>query len=489
MTFGLSAGIYPIETNKSVYVPSVSTSAAAIVVQSLKGPANTPTLITSTKQFTDTFGSPNSNFLSMYSALNYLQAGNVLWVVRLINGSVAASVAVADTSTGTSFTVSASSPGTWGNNINITFASNPLVANTFKLIVTVGGVVVETWVVSKLVNLLDGKGKSLYIQNVINGNSAYITVADNTSDALGPLLTQNLNTTGGIDDSGSVQDSTVNTAYNFFLNKDLYDITLLINGGWDTVAVQTNLVTIASTRLDCIALLDMPFAQTTPAAMQTYVTTTLNQNSTYAAIYAGWPQIYDGFNDANIYVPPSGFAAQVIAYSQTVGQPWSAPAGLQRGVIQAVGISYIFQSGDRDLLYQSGINPIQSFVGQGISIQGQKTLTSIPSAVDRINVRLLLITIEKAITKALRPFVFEANNGFTQDNITSIVTNYMNVVKAKQGVYDFLCVCNASNNPPATVAQNKLFVDLYVKPTITAEFIQLNTIVTATGISFTSGQL
>lgn len=487
MTFGISPGVYPIETNQSVYVPSLATTAAAIVIQSSKGPANQAVLITSAKQFTDTYGAPLPAYLSMYAALTYLQAGNALWVYRVTNSSTVATIPVVDTagSPATTFVVNASSPGLWGNGINVTFATNPSVANTFKLIVTVASQVVETWIVSKSQTLLDGFGKSLYIQNVINGNSKYISIADVTSDALAPNLSQSVSLAGGTDESGSLSDGNINNAYNTFASVETYHISMFINAGWDTAAIQDNLITLAQTRTDCIALLDMPIGQTTTGNMVTYVGTI--SSSTYAAIYAGWPQIYDSFNDVNLYAPPSGFAAQVMAFSANVSSPWAAPAGMNRGSLpQALGVNIVFAAGDRDVLYAAAINPIQMFTGQGVMIYGQKTLTQVPSALDRINVRMLMVTIEKNITAALRPFVFEANNTFTQDNISSIISSYMDTVKAGQGVYDYLVVCNGSNNKPATVQQNQLFCDLYVKPTITAEFIRLNAIISATGVSFSS---
>ena len=489
MTFGISPGVYPIETDQSVYVPAVLTASAAIVIQSSEGPAGVPTLITTAKQLVDTFGSPSAAYPSMYSALAYLQAGTTLWVYRATGtGDTAATIAVEDSVPALTFTLDAVGPGSWGNSVSATIAANPTgVANTFLVQVLYNGVQVEQWVCSKLVNLLDGFGKSLYIQNVINGNSQYITVVDTPSNVNEPSLSQNVTLTGGADTSSALTDVNINAGWTAFASKETYNISMLIQAGWvgaSDIVVSSAMITLAESRKDCIALLDTPQLSTV-SALVTWVTTTLDTYSSYAAIYAGWPLIYDSYTDTKIYVPPSGYAAQVLAYTQTVAYPWTAPAGMRRGNLNVLGVSNVFSEGDRDNLYLAAINPIQKFIGQGVQVYGQKTLTIIPSALDRINVRMLLITIESAITLALRPFVFEANDQFTQDNITSIIESYMDTVKSNEGVSDYLVVCNSSNNTPSVVSQNELIVDLYVKPVLTAEFIQLNTIVSAQGVSFT----
>jgi uncharacterized protein len=491
MTFGLSAGVYPVETDQSVVVPAVGTAVGGIVIHSAKGPSNAVTLITTNKEFIDTFGKPSTSDLSMYSALHFLERGNRLQVVRVIDTATKAQALVLDTAgtPATTFTVYAANEGAWGNNITIALTDNSTKqANTFYITVNYSGVQVEKFLVSKDSTKLDGFGKSMYLPNVINGVSSYITVTDMTTDALYPDFTKSPYTlAGGADDTAAVTDAEVMAGWDLFAVKEEVEVTFLINGGWDTNAVQAHMISIAETRADCIAILDVPQSATAVADMVTYSTTTLNADTSYAALYAGWPQIYDEYNDVNMYVPPSGKVAAVFAYTQQVAYPWTAPAGLRRGILlDVIGVSNIFSEGDRDSLQEANINPIQSFQGQGIQVYGQKTLTAIPSALDRVNVRMLLITIEKAITAALRPFVFEANDSFTQENISSIINNYMGVVKTQRGVYDYQTVCDSTNNTPQIVDNNELIVDLYVKPTRTAEYIKLNTIVSATGVTFKS---
>lgn len=486
MAFGISPGVYPVETDKSVIVPSVSTTAAAIVIQSDKGPSNVPTLITSNKEFIDTFGKPLPDRPSMYSALAFLEKGNRLYVARAIVDAARASITASDTQATPAATLgfNAASEGAWGNDISISFNDKDATDDIFEIIVSYQTVEVERWRVSKTSNLLDGYGKSLFVEDVINGNSDYITVTSLPASTELPDMTQSLDLVGGTNDTTALADADVTTAWSLFANKRAIDVTLLINGGFATETVQMAMINLAEARADAIAILDVPEDSNAATDAATYSDTTLNANSSFAALYAGWPQIYDQYNDKTLYAPPSGYVAAVMAFTATVSEPWSAPAGTTRGGLNVLGVNEIYTEGDRDVLYESNVNPIQSDIGLGVYIDGQKTLSRAPSALDRINVRMLLIVIQKAITRALKPFVFEANDPFTRENIFSLVSNYMNNILARRGVYEFKVVCDETNNTAQVIDQNKLLCDLFVKPTRTAEFIKLNTIVTATGVDF-----
>lgn len=487
MTFPISPGVYSIETNESVIVPSVATSVGAIVIQSNKGPVNTPTLITSNKQFLDTFGTPQTDKPSMYAALAFLERANRLWVVRASTDATVASATAQDAGAEPADTISfsAANAGAWGNDLSVTFEDKNPTDNIFKVLVWVKNTLVETWTVSKE-QALDGFGKSLFIEDVINNNSAYIRASNVAANTALPDMNAIISLSGGLNDTTAVTDAEVLAAWDVFANKDQYEVTLLINGGFASPAVQQRLIAIAEHRTDAFAILDMPSAENSVEDMVTYVETDLNANTSYGAIYAGWPQIYDQYNDKTLFVPPSGHVAGVYAYTQAVAEPWAAPAGARRGILNVLGVNRVFSEGERDALYEANINPIQMFVGEGVQVYGQKTLSQMPSALDRVNVRMLLITIQKAITRALRPFVFEANDAYTRENVTSIIRSYMEDIRSRRGVYDFKVVADGSINTGQVIDQNKLLINLYVKPTRTAEFVRLNTIVTATGVSFSS---
>jgi hypothetical protein len=266
---------------------------------------------------------------------------------------------------------------------------------------------------------------------------------------------------------------------------------MLINGGYTSVGVQQKMKEIAEARADCVAILDIPYAQLASVDnMLTWRTETQNFNSSYCALYAPWCKVQDEWNDKVVEVPPSGYVASQYAYNDLVGETWLAPAGFNRGLMNVLGFTNVFSSGDRDSLYEVQINPCQMFRGRGNVIWGQKTEQTKASALDRVNVRRLLIVIEKAASIFLQNFVFEPNNSTTRFRITAGLDEYMNQLAAggafqqEGGDNGYLVLCNETNNTPAIIDRNELHVDLFVKPVRMAEFIQLQAIITSTGASF-----
>jgi len=489
MTYPISAGVYPREIDQSFIVPSVANSIGGIVIHSLKGNTGEINLVTSNKEFLDTYGDPSPNDISMYAALAFLERGNRLLVARAINDAVLATSAV-DDAQGVpvlAFTVNAKNEGVWGNSLTISTSAS--VSDIFTLTIKMGGTTVEEFEVTRNPLSKNGFGESIYIEDIVNKVSVYVDVVDNAANDwtiadVGIVSDQVF--ASGADDTTAPTDGQINNEWDRFAVKEDVEVSLLINAGWANTAVHAKMIAISLARKDCFAILDFSSSDKTVADMETYVSTTLNANTSYAAIYAGWVYIYDQYNDKYLYVPPSGYIAGVYANTANVSEVWYAPAGVRRGVMNVLGVETVWSEGDRDSLYSAKINPIQNFTGEGIQVYGQKTLQTAASALDRVNVRLLMITLEKALEKALRPFVFEFNDKFTRDNIASIINSYMEDIKVRRGVYDYLAVVDESNNTAIVIDQNKLIVDLYVKPTRVAEFIQLNAIITSTGASFTT---
>lgn len=363
-------------------------------------------------------------------------------------------------------------------------------SDKFNMDVLLSGSVVESYTdLTRNELSKDGFGQSQYIEDVISLNSDYIVVTDDvtndwTATTVAPISASALTT--GSDDTAAPTDGQINTAWDLFQVKEEVEVSLLINAGWATNSVQSKMISLAEARADCMAILDFPSNITSVADMVTYRKATLNANSSFAAIYGGYVYIYDQYNDKYLYVPPSGYVGGVYASTAQTTEVWYAPAGVRRGVLNVLGVETVFTEGDRDTLYTAGVNPIQNFTGEGVQVYGQKTLQTFSSATDRVNVRLLLIQIEKALAKALRPFVFEFNDIFTRENISSIMNSYMEDIKVRRGVYDYKVVCDDTNNTAQVIDTNKLIVDLYVKPTRVAEFVQLNVVVTSSGVTFTS---
>lgn len=519
MGFYVSPGVYVREKDLSNIIPNISTTSAALVGYSEKGSTTEVRLITNSQQFINEYGKPNPRGSYFhYTALAYLENGNKLYCLRVAKNALYGGAKIMKSGSGPNktlvtgvsnpvfqqisgedilFYVFAKDPGTWNNNIGIKIVNVNSEDYTFTIEVyyrdSEGNYQrVESWTVSRK-HQIDGYGKQQYLEDAINGFSDYIVVANDLSQA-DTVLPESQNTVlalGGGSNGALVGDSELVLAWEKFANPDDIDIRLLLNGGYSSVAVQQKMKTIAESRKDCIAILDMPYtALGSVMDMVNWRKVTQNFNSNYCALYAPWVKIYDPYNDVLIEIPPSGYIASQIAYNDFVAEPWYAPAGFNRGMLNVLGITRVFTQGERDVLYEAQINPLQTFRGEGNVIWGQKTEQVKASALDRVNVRRLLIVIEKAISASLKYFVFEPNNQITRFRITAMIEEYLDLLRARGafqtelGDKGYKVLCDERNNTPAIIDRNELHVDIFIKPSRAAEFIQLQAIITQTGASF-----
>ncbi len=518
MAFYLSPGVYTRERDISNIIPSISTTTAALVGYSTKGDTINRVLVTTPQQFIQEYGEPVAGQYFHYTALAFLENGNKLYCLRVINGALYGGVSIAKTGgTNYSYTTGVATaafaedsdypnsliqiygkdPGVWNNSLGIRITNLDAVNYTFDIEVydtDDDGTYyqVESWTVSRKTQV-DGYGRQQYVETKVNGYSQYIVVYDNTDEADTVMPVAQATTLAvASGTNGSATTAThINTGWDEFANPDDVDIRILLNGGETDTTVQTKLKTIAEARKDCIAILDMPYAQlTSVTSMVTWRTTTQNFNSSYCSLYAPWLKIYDQFNDKIMEVPPSGYVGSMMAYNDYVSEPWYAPAGFNRGMLNVLEVTNIFTQGERDTLYAAQINPLQTFRGEGNVIWGQKTEQTKASATDRINVRRLLITLEKSLAASLRYFAFEPNSENTRFRITAMCEQYLDALSARGafqtelGDKGYRVLCDSTNNTPAVIDANQLNVDIYIKPTRAAEFIQLQVIITATGMSF-----
>jgi len=258
---------------------------------------------------------------------------------------------------------------------------------------------------------------------------------------------------------------------------------------------------VAETRKDCMFISDplrQIFVQGENTKTLTKRATTFTQNifnplkalyttanNNYTATYGNWAKVYDSFTDKNVWVPFSGFAAAVYARTDRNAQPWFAPAGLNRGVVSNIlDLAINPNQKQRDSLYTIAVNPVVFFSGDGFVVYGQKTLQNRPTAFDRVNVRRLFLSLERATQRALRYFVFEPNTEFTRTRLKNTISPIFELARNTEGVYDYLIVCDERNNTPDTIDRNELIVDIYIKPVKAAEFILVNFIATRTGQNF-----
>ena len=268
-------------------------------------------------------------------------------------------------------------------------------------------------------------------------------------------------------------------------NQDEYDINLILVPGIISnthTAVASKIIDVCESRGDCFAILDpVPHAST----LTTTTTEAESRDSNYAAMYWPWIKVPDSQTGKQRWVPPSVAIGGIYSFNDKVAHPWFAPAGLNRGGIDvAIQAERKLTHGNRDTLYDSNVNPIATFPGQGITVFGQKTLQKKASALDRINVRRLLIKLKKFIASSSRFLVFEQNNASTRRRFLNIVNPYMEQVQSNSGLNAFKVVMDETNNTPDVVDRNQLYGQIFVQPTRTAEFIVLDFTVQPTGATF-----
>ena len=210
-------------------------------------------------------------------------------------------------------------------------------------------------------------------------------------------------------------------------------------------------------------------------------------DTNYAATYYPWVKIRDRNTNLPVWVPPSVVLAGTIAFTDRVAHEWFAPAGLNRGGLTTVTEAQTrLTHAERDTLYEARVNPIASFPGQGVCVWGQKTLQGRPSALDRVNVRRLLIRLKKFIASSSRFLVFEQNTSATRNRFLNIVNPFLESVQANSGLSAFRVVMDDTNNTPDVIDRNQLVGQIFIQPTRTAEFIVLDFVVLPTGAAFPS---
>jgi len=208
-------------------------------------------------------------------------------------------------------------------------------------------------------------------------------------------------------------------------------------------------------------------------------------NTSYACTYANCVLVSDPVLSVPVWAPFSGFAAALMARTDTNYQPWFAPAGFTRGTVAgAIDLAVYPKQKQRDQLYKIGANPVAFFPAEGFVVYGQKTLQKQPSAFDRINVRRLFINLETLVRNTVKSFIFEPNTLFTRTQVINTISPFFENAKNTQGVYDYLIICDEKNNTPAIIDDNQLVVDIYIKPTRTAEYILVNFYATKTSQDF-----
>lgn len=293
--------------------------------------------------------------------------------------------------------------------------------------------------------------------------------------------------TQGLDCSSATATGTIalRKAINAISNADEFDINMVVLPG--VLHRLHSSVTIfakdmCEDRQDCFFVMDA-------GAYQDSNTTVVNAltsfDSNYVATYHPWVKILDTDKNKPVWVPPSVVLPGVIAFNDSVAAEWFAPAGLNRGgLTNVIEVKSRLTHAERDTLYEGRVNPIATFPGQGATVFGQKTLQARPSALDRINVRRLLIAVKKFIASSTRYLVFENNTAATRNRFLSIVNPYLESIQQRNGLFAFRVVMDDTNNTPDVIDRNTMVGEIFLQPSKTAEFIVLDFNILPTGAAF-----
>jgi phage tail sheath protein FI len=545
MGFYLSPSVNVREIDLSTTIPAVATSITGMVGKFGWGACFEPVAITNERNLIENFGKPTSiNYEDWYSAWNFLQYGQNLFVVRAVDDTTAKNAGLKGMDTlavdSTPVTVSQEAyipnsdaavefttsflanekihvlgkyPGSFGNTLKVAvcnfndfetaevvtgvnfsaiFDYAPQNTNQFALVVLdEDDNILEQFLASFDETEQDANGNNIFAESFINRRSKYINIFVDTTntDTLESFLATSLG--GGVD--GNPTDGDITSGYDLFAKPSDIDINIVIDGANTSATVQQYIIdNVCELRKDCIAILSATkedcVGQATESAavdaINTYRTETLARSSSYAAFYGNWKMQYDKYNDKYRWIPLSGDVAGILAYTDDVRDPWFAPAGYNRGLVKNV-VKFAINPdlGMRNLLYKNGVNPVFMDSGEPV-VLGQKTLLRKPSSFDRIDVRRLFIVLEKAISTSSKYFLFEKNNSFTRRRFKGMVEPFLKDVRGRQGIYDFRVVCDTTNNTGEVIDRNEFVADIYIKAQRSAEFIVLNFISTKTGVDF-----
>ena len=338
-------------------------------------------------------------------------------------------------------------------------------------------------VVTPLPNYLDNNGvaKAAYTASIPSNESGSFT------GATGGIMegAQFYNAIADGNKSQGIPSASYDNMINLLSNADDYQFnTLLTPGLFNSLqtAKVSSIISNIQNRGDSIFVLDLvPYGSTVSAV----TTQAASRNTSYAASYWPWLQTLDPDTGANVWVPASTMIGGVYSYNDSVSEPWFAPAGINRGGLgNVIRAEQKLPQTSRDTLYTGKVNPIATFPGTGVVVYGQKTLQTKASALDRVNVRRLLISLKSYIGQVAQNLVFEQNTIATRNTFLSQVNPYLESVQQRQGLYAFKVVMDDSNNTADVIDRNQLVGAIYLQPTKTAEFIYLNFNILPTGVSF-----
>ena len=517
------------EIDISQFIGNLPTSVGVIAFAAKRGPV-TPQFVSSTRRFKELFSSTqyrlDKGYISHYAAVSFLQSGySGLWANRAVPDDIKFSFIVVNTNDSSTATTTpttgmsvqtdrsgpvlpnwgdyteqdktpcmfiyAWSPGEIGDNIQVAIPQVNSTEKTFRLVVTetLPDGSVETRFDGNLSlnpDARDGYGNSIFAETALSDND-YVRIAVNpdTYDTYPKNFTTAVSLAGG-DDGSSVQVGKIVDRYDLFSNTEEYDVDLFIQGGIGSDTLRTALVNLAEGRGDAVAVLDVDEGTYKVSDIKTWRSGTFTVSSSYAWAIAPWLRVYDYDNDVQLYIPPSGLVAGMMARTDREHDPWWVPAGLNRGRANVLGLKIYYSLAERDELDKVQINCFIRKPG-AIALWNNRTLQVQESAFSFIETRRLLNYIKKNVCRTLDQFLFEPLTDFTRERVVAVLDDFMAAIRRRFGVLDYRVVSDpigTGNNPPNQIDQGMLTVELYLKPVRAIRFIWLKVIVTRTGYNF-----
>ena len=375
------------------------------------------------------------------------------------------------------------------------------------------GGVLETFPhVSLATDAKNTDGSTNYIKNVVNTGSAYVwmagfgtagsrfdadagsALASGTNYLTTPAAILTIDLTGGVNQNANTT-GTVATAFDALEDEDTVPVDILfanaMNERVDQVTVTNDITATAVARKDCIAVASPARTDVvgvaSPATMVTNTMLTAKDMTygSYLVVDNNFLKVYDKYNDKYIMVPAASSTAGIMAATDNNAAPWVSPAGTRRGnYLGITSLAYSPTKAQRDTLYKGAVNPIANIPGQGVMLYGDKTHMNRPSAFDRINVRRLFTSLEKAIGEFAKASLFELNDEFTRAEFVNNVEPLLREVKGRRGLTDFKVVCDETNNTASVIDRNEFVATIFLKPARSINFITLNFVATRTGADF-----
>ena len=562
--FTVSPGVAISEIDNTFLTGQPVQAGAAIIGPTVKGPVETPILVTSysdfQNKFGDTFisGGDAYSYFTSIAAYNYFNYGGTsLIVARVASGSYtpATSSVIGNhlNATSSSFSLETLSEGIIVNNSSSEGTNNTLStgtndnlrweitgantgSGTFNILVRRGNdasnkkIVLESWngvnldpnspkyvskVIGDQITNYDSTNNQMNVTGSYPNSSRYVRVKSvnfptpNYFDANGIAKSQftgsvPLNQSGSFsgatgdikgganfydtitaNNTQGLEGANYNNMINLLSNAEAYQFNVLFTPGLtnDLHSAQiTSIITNTISRGDNLFVFDLGTYGTSVPGI---ITQAQSRDTSYAASYFPWVRIIDPVTGKHVWVPASTVIPGVYAFTDKVAAPWFAPAGINRGGLNTVlSAEYKLSQAQKDVLYEANVNPLATLPREGVVVFGQKTLQKEASALDRINVRRLLIEMKGFIRQIADTIVFEQNTITTRNSFIARVTPYLEGIQQKQGLYAFKVVMDDSNNGPDVIDRNQLIGQIYIQPTRTAEFISLDFILLPTGAEF-----